>query len=143
MSEQELNEARAALEEANKAKADADAALAKMREQLLLREARDFVTGELAKTDLPEITRVRLAGQLARNPIAADGKLDEAAMGKAVETAVSEARAEIATLMGKDGRVTGNGEQPETSGEQPTIEAARTRLNESLAKIGYGGSNGN
>lgn len=143
MSEQELKEARAALEEANKGKADADAALAKMREQLLLREARDFVTGELVKTDLPEITRVRLAGQLARNPIAADGKLDEAAMGKAVETAVSEARAEIATLLGKDGRVTGNGEQPETNGEQPTIEAARTRLNESLAKIGYGGSNGN
>ena len=115
-----------------------------MREQLLLRGARDFVTGELAKTDLPEITRVRLAGQLARNPIAADGKLDEAAMGKAVETAVSEARAEIATLMGKTGDVTGNGEGALAGGdEQPTIEAARTRLNESLAKIGYGGSNGN
>lgn len=144
MSEQELKEARAALEEANKAKADADAALAKMREQLLLREARDFVTGELAKTDLPEITRARLAGQLARNPIATDGKLDEAAMGKAVETAVTEARAEIATLLGKDGKVTGNGDgAPAGDDEQPTIEAARTRLNESLAKIGYGGTNGN
>ena len=141
MSEQELKEARAALEEANKAKADADAALAKMREQLLLREARDFVTGELAKTDLPAITQTRLAGQLARNPIAADGKLDEAAMGKAVETAVTEARTEIAVLLGKDGNVTGNGDAATADDdEQPTIEAARTRLNESLAKIGYGGN---
>jgi len=144
MSEQELKEARTALADRDAKLAETNAALAKMREQLLLREARDFVTGELAKTDLPEITRIRLAGQLARNPIATDGKLDEAAMGKAVETAVTEARAEIATLLGKDGRVTGNGEQPETNGDQPTIEAARVRLNESLAKIGYGGSsNGN
>ena len=144
MSEQELKEAQAALADRDAKLTETNAALAKMREQLLLREARDFVTGELAKTDLPEITRVRLAGQLARNPIAADGKLDEAAMGKAVETAVSEARAEIATLMGKTGDVTGNGEGALAGGdEQPTIEAARTRLNESLAKIGYGGSNGN
>jgi len=144
MSEQELKEARTALADRDAKLAETNAALAKMREQLLLREARDFVTGELAKTDLPEITRIPPAGHLARNPIATDGKLDEAAMGKAVETAVTEARAEIATLLGKDGRVTGNGEQPETNGDQPTIEAARVRLNESLAKIGYGGSsNGN
>ncbi len=141
MSEEQLTEAKAALAERDKQLAEHTAALAKMREQLLLREARDFVTSELAKTDLPEITRMRLAGQLARNPIATDGKLDEAAMGKAVETAVTEARTEIATLLGKDGKVTGNGEKPETNGEQPTIEAARTRLNESLAKIGYGGAN--
>jgi len=141
MSEQELKEAQAALAERDAKLAEAEAALAKMREQLLLREARDFVTGKLAETDLPEITRTRLAGQLARNPMATDGKLDEAAMGKVVETAVTEARTEIATLLGKTGKVDGNGAAPETNGEQPTVEAARKRINESLARIGYGGTN--
>jgi hypothetical protein len=110
-----------------------------MREQLLLREAREFVSGKLAETDLPEITRTRLAGQLARNPIATDGKLDEAAMGKAVETAVTEAQTEIAALLGKDGRVTGNGETANGGGGEqlPDLAESRKRADEALASMGY------
>jgi hypothetical protein len=139
MSEEQLKEAQAALAERDAKLAETEAALAKMREQLLLREARDFVTGKLAETDLPEITQTRLAGQLARNPIATDGKLDEAAMGKAVETAVTEAQTEIAALLGKDGRVTGNGETANGGGGEqlPDLAESRKRADEALASMGY------
>lgn len=142
MSEQALQEARDALEAANAAKATAEAELAKMKGQLVLGEAKDFVTAQLTEAELPDVTKGRLAKSLASNPPVKEGTLDTETLKTRVETAVSEARAEIATLLGKDGNVTGNG-GPTGDGKQPTIEGARTRLNESLAKIGYGGSNGN
>lgn len=138
----ELEEAMDQLAEAQAALDAKEAALAKLREQLVLREARDFVMGKLAEADLPDITKTRLVRELVSNPPVVDGAVDEAALGERVETAVTEAQAEIAAIAGSDGRVTGNGEGRSGS-EQPTIESARTRLNESLAAMGYGGNDDN
>lgn len=140
MSEQELKEAQAALAERDKQLAESQAALAKMQEQLLLQEARQFVNGKLAEAELPDITRTRLAGQLARNPAIKDGRLDEAEMGKRVETAVTEAQAEIAAITGGNGRITGMGESQRSN---PLVEAAalaesQKRVNAALAGLGFG-----
>lgn len=88
------------------------AQIAQLRESLLLRDARDFVTQRLAATDLPEITRGRLAASLIQSLPITEGKLDETALDKRVETAVSEARAEIAAVIGQNGRVYGQGSSP-------------------------------
>ena len=140
----ELKEALDALAAAQ-AEIDArNAAIAKMQEQLLLRESRDFVSGKLAEADLPEMTKTRLARELASNPPVVDGKIDEAAFAVKVETAVTEARAEIAAISGSDGRVTGNGDStPAAADKQEGIQEARARLEKSLAAMGYGGINGN
>jgi hypothetical protein len=138
MSEQELKEAQAALAERDKALAESTAALAKMEEQLLLREAREFVTGKLAEADLPDITRLRLAGQLARNPIVADGKLDEAEMTKAVETAVAEAQAEIAAITDTgNGRITGMGGNGNPLIEAAELAESQKRISTALGSLGY------
>jgi len=138
MSEQELQEAQAALKTANEAKTAAETELAKTREQLLFREAGDFVAAQLVEAELPDVTKQRLAKSLTANPPVKEGALDKETFKARVETAVTEAQTEIATLLGKTGKVTGNGESANGGGgEQPTIEAARTRLNESLATMGY------
>lgn len=141
MSEQELKEAQDALAERDRQLAERDAALAKMREQLLFREARDFVTGKLAESGLPEVTQLRLAGHLSRNPIAVDGKLDEAKMQEAIDTAVAEAKAEIAQLLGQTGQITGMGEGASGNDnggrDLPKLEESQKRTEKALAGLGF------
>ena len=141
MSEQELKEAREALTAANEAKVSAEAALAKAQEQLLLREAGDFVAKQLADVELPDVTKARLATALAANPPIKEGALDADAFKKKVETAVTEAQTEIATLLGKTGKVTGNGDGGPAGGDGsqlPDLAESKKRSNEALASMGYG-----
>lgn len=138
MSEQDLIEARAALTTANQAKEAAEAELAKAREQLLFREAGDFVAAQLAEAELPNMTKQRLAKSLATNPPVKEGALDKDVFKTRVETAVSEARAEIAALLGKDGGVTGNGESaPVNESEVPDLAESKKRAEAALASLGY------
>lgn len=141
MSEQELKEARDALAEAQQQLNQRDAAVARLQEQLLLREARDFVSDRLAEAELPDITRIRLARELASNPPVKDGRIDEAELTKRLETAVAEAQAEIAAISGSDGRVTGNGDSTpanEAGAQVPALAESRKRTNAALANLGYG-----
>ncbi len=138
MSEQELNEARAALTAANQARAAAEAELAKAREQLLFREAGDFVAAQLAQAELPDVTKQRLAKSLAANPPVKEGALDKDTFKARVETAVTEAQTEIATLLGKTGSVTGNGEgTPVNETKLPDLAESRKRAETALASMGY------
>jgi hypothetical protein len=140
MSEQELKEARDALKAVEEAKTTAEAELAKAREQLLFREAGDFVSSQLAEAELPDVTKARLQKALAANPPVKEGALDKDAFKTRVETAVTEAQTEIAALLGKDGRVTGNGQNADGSigGEQlPDLAESRKRADEALASMGY------
>ena len=138
MSEQELNEARAALTTANQAKEAAEAELAKAREQLLFREAGDFVAAQLAEAELPNMTKQRLAKSLATNPPVKEGALDKDVFKTRVETAVAEAQAEIATVLGKTGKVTGNGDgTPVNETKLPDLAESRKRADAALASMGY------
>jgi hypothetical protein len=144
MSEQELKEAQDALAEARAAIAEREASLAAVRELLLMREAGDFVAGLLATAELPDVTRARLAKSLAANPPVEEGgdgksQLDKDAFKATVETAVTEAQAEIAAISGRDGRVTGNGSAGSPAGGQPLPDLAesRKRTDAALASLGY------
>ena len=137
MSEQELKEAQAALAKNQEELTESKNALARLQEQLLLRESRDFVTAQLAEADLPEITNLRLVGQLARNPVVENGKIDEAKMKERIDAAITEAKAEIAAIMGSNGQITGMGESAQSSNS--TIAESQKRIDDALAGIGYGG----
>lgn len=133
----ELQEALSALEAAKTDLSQRDAVIAKLQEQLLLREARDFVGERLQEAALPDVTKTRLARQLAFNPAVADGRLDEAEMSKRVETAVSEAAAEIAAIAGSNGQINGMGGSPTPAGNAlPALAESRKRTDAALAVLG-------
>lgn len=75
------------LADAEKAEADAKAENAKLKEAQVLQRAKGFVGEKLAKQDIPDMTRARIADGLAMNPPVKDGELDE----KALEEAITEA----------------------------------------------------
>lgn len=139
----EVTELQESLATAQQQLREQQAATARLQEQLILRDARDFVTARLVETELPDVTRQRLVRQLAANPPTADGALDEEAMGARVTAAVEAAEAEVAAILGATGQIRGQGGQPETAA--PTLEEAERRTQAALAEMGYGprgGSNG-
>lgn len=139
----EVTELQESLAAAQQTIQEQQAGMARLQEQLILRDARDFVTARLVETELPDVTRQRLVRQLAANPPTADGALDEEAMGARVTAAVEAAEAEVAAILGATGQIRGQGGQPETAA--PTLEEAERRTQAALAEMGYGprgGSNG-
>ena len=99
--ESKLDEKEAqALREAATAK---DAEIARLKEALLLREARDYVAETLAKVEMPELTRVRLTESLSARPVVKDGQLDREGYAQAIQEA---ARTELEYI----GKVTGTGQ---------------------------------
>lgn len=139
----EVTELQESLATAQQQLREQQAATARLQEQIILRDARDFVAAQLAETDLPDVTQTRLVRQLAANPPVADGALDEAALGARVQEAVTAAEAEVAAILGATGQIRGQGGQPETAA--PTLEEAERRTQAALAEMGYGprgGSNG-
>ena len=135
---EELQEAQNQLKDAVATVADLTAENAKLQERLLLQEAAGFVAEALAKAELPDMTRDRLAKQLQVSPPIADGKIIEADYTTAIETAVTEAQAEIAAISGQTGRITGQG-KAEPKGSAPTLEESMKRQQTALAELGYGG----
>lgn len=139
----EVTELQESLATAQQQLREQQAATARLQEQIILRDARDFVAAQLAETDLPDVTQTRLVRQLAANPPVAIGALDEAALGARVQEAVTAAEAEVTAILGATGQIRGQGGQPETAA--PSLEEAEARTQAALAEMGYGprgGSNG-
>ena len=121
-----LKEAQDALAEAQSTIAEQAATLAKLQEDALLRDARDFVNAAIVEADLPDMTQKRLARELAANPPVEDGKLDKEAYKATIDKAVEEAQAEIAAVTGSDGKITGQGSTQEPPAG-PTFEESQKR----------------
>jgi len=81
---------------------------ARLREAAILRRARDYVAGELAKVEMPDITRERLTEALSRNPPVEDGQLDEVALAETVEAGTTAELAYLAEVRGS-GQIKGMG----------------------------------
>lgn len=125
MNEQEI----AALQEAKLA---AETELARLREALLLREARDVAAAELSKIEMPDVTRSRLVDVLAARPVVNEGKLD----GEAFRARIAEvAKDELTYLAGVtgSGRIVGMGG---TGGTEPTAEEIEKRLASAFVNLG-------
>jgi hypothetical protein len=125
MSEQEVK----ALQEAKEA---AEADNARLREALLLREARDVAAGELAGLELPEPTRKRLTEALCKKPVLKDGKLDAEAFKTAVREAATSEMAYLAEATGA-GNIVGMGSG---GGAAPTAAEVEAQLNEAFRGLG-------
>lgn len=128
---QELQEANAKLQ------SQLDEANARALEALILREAKDHVNAVLAKSDLPAITRTRLAKNLAEAAPVKDGVLDKAAF----ETQIAEAvKAEVQYLVEAAGlgRIRGMGGSSEDEANEEIIAAdeAEKSLMESFQSMG-------
>ena len=107
--------------------------LARLQELHVLREASDFVAGELAAVkDLPEITKHRLQRDLSAKPVVKDGKLDESAYRAAIVEAVKAEAEYIAGLTGA-GKVRGMG----GASGAPTPDYQKS-LTESFKLLGLG-----
>jgi hypothetical protein len=154
MSEAELKklqDANAQLEAKLKEQADIAAAqaatVARLQEAALLREAGEVVAVELAKTNLPNVTRQRMQAALSANPPAKDGALDREALGARITEAVKAEQAYLAAITGANGQIRGmgsGGEAGSGAGEQqlPALEESQKRTAAALARIGFGKAGG-
>jgi len=111
---------------AEKAKTEAEAESAKLKEALLLRQAKDFVSGKLAEAELPDLTKDRLVESLSKNPPVKDGALDEETYATSIDEAVKEHVDYLAKIVGS-GAIRGMG----ASGVSAGAEEGREALKES------------
>jgi hypothetical protein len=101
---------------------------------LILREAKDFATAELAKNQvLPDIVKTRLIETVSRNPQVNDkGELDKDKIGTQLTEAVKTEVAYIAALTGS-GEVRNLGGDPAPAGD---TSAVTTALSEAFQAFG-------
>lgn len=125
----------------------------RLREALLLREARDFVGATLAgRSDLLEATKTRIASQMAARVDALpmkDGALDQEAYKAKIEEAVTIEQTYLAAVggtgeihgMGGDSSGAGAGDTADLAALEAQLQAsfASIGLSESAAKIAAGG----
>lgn len=112
---------------------------ARLRETLALRDARDFANAKLAKIDLPQATKDRLAESLPSQATLANGRLDEAAFTAVIEAAVKAEGEYLKSVGIGTGRISGmGGAAPVSEAVKPETLAAAFRamgLSEAAARI--------
>ncbi len=121
------------LAETEKALEEAKAENARLKEALLLIEARTFVEAKVKASTLPEISKTRVAEALAKAPVVKDGKLDEATYTAKIEAAV-KAEAEYLAKLGA-GKIEGMGAGA-SGGQTKTLEETDKELVAGFMKLG-------
>ncbi len=133
---QKLREAEAALKAEN----------ARLKEALVLREARDFASEVLAEAKLPGVTKSRLIENLAVAPVIKDGALDKEAYKTKITEAVKAEIDYLAKVTGS-GEIRGMGSTGESTVSEAKVEAdleasfKAMGLGESAAKVAAKGRN--
>lgn len=128
----ELKEAQTKLAEAEKARESALQEAARATEALMLREARDVVVVDLAKAQIPDVTRARLAEALAKNPPIKEGALDADALHATIKEAIAAEVAYLASVTGS-GQVHGMGGSSTGDATEAEVTAS---LTESFKALG-------
>lgn len=135
VSKEELEEAQGKIKTLEETLAAQGTELARMREADLLREAHAAVVRQLAGIPgLPELTRSRLAGQIAANPPLAEGAVDHAALTAKVTEAAGAEMAYLASVTGGNPVRGMGGTQPATP-ELPALEESDKRITAALAGL--------
>ena len=119
------------LAETEKALEEAKAENARLKEALLLVEARTFVEKKVKASTLPEISKTRVAEALAKDPVVKDGKIDETAYAAKIEAAI-KSEAEYLANLGA-GKVSGMGTGAPT---EKTLEEAEKAFAERIKIFG-------
>jgi hypothetical protein len=134
----EIDDLKKANTELTEAKGKQDEELARLREAVLLRDARDHAAAKLGKVEgLPEPTKARLSEALAKKaPATKEGALDKEAFDKAIDEAV-KAEAKYLAEVGLGGRVRGlGGETPEEGDEEEDLKESDKKLDEAFEDLG-------
>ena len=121
------------LAETQKALEEAKAENARLKEALLLVEARTFVEAKVKASTLPEISKTRVAEALAKDPVVKDGKIDETAYAAKIEAAI-KSEAEYLAKLGA-GRVEGMGAGA-SGGQTKTLEETDKELVAGFMRLG-------
>ncbi len=150
--EDHVNEEMKALQEANAAlKAESEqqkAILARLNEAQLLREAGDFVSVELTKVQLPQVTKDRLVKQLVAVAPIKENRIDLVTFTSQIAEAVKAEQAYLSEAVGA-GRITGFGATQPADQKPEQMEAdlvesfRRMGLSDEAAKqaaLGHGGA---
>ncbi len=119
------------LAETEKTLEEAKAENARLKEALLLVEARTFVEAKVKASTLPEISKTRVAEALAKDPVIKDGKIDETAYAAKIEAAI-KSEAEYLANLGA-GKVSGMGTGAPT---EKTLEEAEKAFAERIKIFG-------
>lgn len=135
LSQQEDTVSQEQLTEAQRQIDELRAQNARMQEALLLRDAREFVGRELGGVTLPDVTKARLAQQLAGQAVIVEGQIDEAGYRTRIAEAVAAEQQYLAQAAGwGTGRIVGMGSS-EAAGQQGGEDADK-RLGEALGRMG-------
>lgn len=121
------------LAETEKALEEAKAENARLKEALLLVEARTFVEAKVKASTLPEISKTRVAEALAKDPVVKDGKIDETAYAAKIEAAI-KSEAEYLAKLGA-GKVSGMGAGA-PAGQTKTLEETDKELVAGFMRLG-------
>ena len=105
---------------------------ARMREALILRDAREYVRERLSAAQVPDVTKARLAEGLSSNPPVNDGALDMAVFAETIDKAVAS---EIEYLR-QAGYVAGKVEGMGATGAQSEPARLKAQLVESFKAMG-------
>ena len=119
------------LAETDKALEEAKAENARLKEALLLVEARTFVEAKVKASTLPEISKARVTEALAKDPVVKDGKIDETAYAAKIEAAI-KSEAEYLANLGA-GKVSGMGG---SAAPEKTLEETDKELVAGFMKLG-------
>jgi len=125
MSEKQIQELQESLNEANTEKE-------KLKERLLLKEAKDIVSSKVSEADIPEITKNRLIESLSKNPPVTDGEIDTEEYDTAIDEAIKEEVNYLAEAV-QAGKVTGMGDSDKGEEDSEKVDA---EYKESLSKLG-------
>lgn len=105
---------------------------AKLKEALVLIEAKKFVDGKLKEAEIPDITKARLAKDLSVAPVIKEGKLDEAEYEKKIKETV-DAEIKYLAKLSESGKIKGMGD---TSLSDEDKEKAKKKLTEGFKSLG-------
>lgn len=94
---------------------EANRTIARLNEQLVLRDARDLIGEILSEAEIPDLTRRRLADDLIKRPALKEGALDREAMTTLIHEAVKAEQTYLAQVVGPNGRIVGMGSPGEIS----------------------------
>lgn len=128
------------LEEAQRA---SEAKITELEERLkradereMLREAEDIVRRELARAELHDLTRMRLAEGLIRNvPLTESGAVDHDKLTEQIRESVKQEVAYITSLTG-GGRIRGMGPGTELGFSEDQVRLAESKLEDGFKRMG-------
>jgi hypothetical protein len=114
----------AQLSEMEKQLTESKSEIDKLKEKLILREASEAITTELAKSkDLPEITKARLMRETVKNvPVTEKGELDRDKLNTLITEAVKVENTYLAEVL-KTGSVRGMGDASTTDDKTSIVES--------------------